>query len=726
MYALQAPRTWFRDQDGDGSGDPAQTQSACTAPAGFVANSGDGCPDVYALQAPRTWYRDQDIDGQGDPAQTQSACTAPAGFVASNTDLCPQTQGVFAPQTFYRDQDGDGSGDPAQTQSACTAPAGFVANSGDACPDVYALQARVSYFVDGDRDGYGSSATALLCSTSAPDGYSAVSGDCNDAIASLVTPVRYYLDGDGDGAGTPSSFVDLCQKAPPPSYVTNANDQCDGDAYKTAPGVCGCGVSDADSDGDGVADCIDTTPALRLVPRSGGQFYGAPIVIDVTVSGQVEASVGAQLALNFDRTKLAFVSMVPGGGSVFSLEITEIVNSGVGTILYAVGQSGSGAGSTASATVATITFSLAAGADEVCNLQNLVTFGSVSGSSSQLASATGGVIAPTPVNLGAISASASPVGLIGVPDGWSRPADAGVAGSVFAQPSVTANVPCGIDPSVTLAVTYPAGHSPSAGTTWPAGGIFPVGTTTVTWTAPATGGGSSFTATRQFTVLNHALMNLSVSLPGVMQSTHERTVQFKIGSGAWTGTPITIVPQGSGAMAKGFGTVSVHVPVTTTAASCLLVRDAVHTVADAGTLVASGATWTAAVTLVQGDSNADNRVDILDYAILLIDQVSAPVSRDARSNFNGDTFVNNVDFSFISSGFFTIGDSCAEGGTSSDDAPRDRISVAELRKRGDGELAAADLNGDGWVDLDDVALWMQGVRPELDAGSPDHSGSAAE
>ena len=51
-----------------------------------------------------------------------------------------------------------------------------------------------------------------------------------------------------------------------------------------------------------------------------------------------------------------------------------------------------------------------------------------------------------------------------------------------------------------------------------------------------------------------------------------------------------------------------------------------------------------------------------------------------------------------------MGDAC---GAFTGAMPRERVSVRELRRTGQGELIAADLNGDGWVDLADMQLYMQ-------------------
>jgi hypothetical protein len=41
-----------------------------------------------------------------------------------------------------------------------------------------------------------------------------------------------------------------------------------------------------------------------------------------------------------------------------------------------------------------------------------------------------------------------------------------------------------------------------------------------------------------------------------------------------------------------------------------------------------------------------------------------------------------------------------------------RISIVELGQRGLAQLAAGDLNGDGWLDLKDLEAFKQGVRPQ--------------
>ena len=73
-----------------------------------------------------------------------------------------------------------------------------------------------------------------------------------------TSAILYYADQDGDNAGDPATSVLAC--AQPVGYVSNSSDGCPFDVNKIAPGFCGCGVADTDTDADGTADCIDGCP----------------------------------------------------------------------------------------------------------------------------------------------------------------------------------------------------------------------------------------------------------------------------------------------------------------------------------------------------------------------------------------------------------------------------------------------------------------------------------
>jgi hypothetical protein len=111
---------FFADVDGDGFGSAALTASACSAPAGYVADDSD-CDDSDATISPAAdeycdghdddcdgltdeddavdgdiWFADADFDGFGDATSSTSACSVPSGFVADDSD-CDDTDSTTYP-----------------------------------------------------------------------------------------------------------------------------------------------------------------------------------------------------------------------------------------------------------------------------------------------------------------------------------------------------------------------------------------------------------------------------------------------------------------------------------------------------------------------------------------------------------------------------------------------------------------------------------------------------
>ena len=190
--------TYYRDEDGDGFGNPSRSRQDCAAPNGYTIVARD-CDDTNAEINPNavetcngidddcdgtvdegvmtTFFRDADIDGYGDASNTIQACSSPNGYVTSAGD-CDDTRGTVYPgasescnsrddncdgavdegvqTTFYRDVDGDGYGDLLNTTTACSSPAGYLLTAGD-CDDtrthIYPDAVEGCNGLDDDCDG---------------------------------------------------------------------------------------------------------------------------------------------------------------------------------------------------------------------------------------------------------------------------------------------------------------------------------------------------------------------------------------------------------------------------------------------------------------------------------------------------------------------------------------------------------------------------------------------
>ncbi len=91
------------------------------------------------------------------------------------------------------------------------------------------------------------------------------------AAGALETDKPTYHGTENTPQPSQTAVPDSTAQAPPNA---EGGDACPDDDKKSAPGVCGCGEPDRDSDGDGTLDCLDECPldAQKVQPGSCGCF----------------------------------------------------------------------------------------------------------------------------------------------------------------------------------------------------------------------------------------------------------------------------------------------------------------------------------------------------------------------------------------------------------------------------------------------------------------------
>ena len=391
-------------------------------------------------------------------------------------------------------------------------------------------------------------------------------------------------------------------------------------------------------------------------------------------------AVGAQATVAFDPAVVSFVSAAAG------TDFTTLIYSSTATankVVFATGidPSASAAG-IAAGNVAKLTFRTVA--PSCSDLDAIVL--STSALTTRITDSNGVALAFTQADNVSIT-SLAPFTLAAVPANVAVAADAGtVAGALVSLVAPTATNSCGTG----LTVTATRSDSALLAAYYP-----PNLTTTVTYTATdAAGNTDSKNVT--VAVANYQLLDAAISLNGSITGSSTRSVRVIAGSTQLVNVGMT---NGSGIASN------VQVPI---AASypCITAKDAGHSLSNTGASSVVGVEYAASIALDQGDSNDDNLVDILDFGIY-VGKFGVALA-GGSSNFNDDLAVTSGDFGFISLNFADTGIVC---GAFTGGAPRTAVSVKELRRSGMGELAGADFNRDGMLDVNDVVYYMQnGIR----------------
>ncbi|MCB9744970.1 MAG: hypothetical protein H6741_06765 [Alphaproteobacteria bacterium] len=294
--------TGYADEDGDGyaaceecdDADAAVNPSATEVCDG-IDNDCDGEIDPASAADAATWYADSDGDGYGDSAIPEAACSQPTGFVSDATD-CDDSQAAVNPgaseatcngldddcdSATSDTPDGDGDGysvcEDCDDADAAVSPGASEATCNGVDDD---CDSATSDTPDADGDGYSvcedcDDGDAAVSPGAAEATCNGVDDDCDSATSD--TP-----DGDGDGY----SECDDCDDGdasiyPSATELCDAVDNdCDGDIDD---GVLGTG---ADCPADSCLEILSDNPnagdGVYTITTSGGDF---DVVCDMTEDG---------------------------------------------------------------------------------------------------------------------------------------------------------------------------------------------------------------------------------------------------------------------------------------------------------------------------------------------------------------------------------------------------------------------------------------------------------
>ena len=572
-----------------------------------------------------------------------------------------------------------------------------------------------------------------------------MSGVCEAPVDINTWPCA--ADGDCFLAENPSAYCDLgtnlcvcisCFTDLPCYY-------CDGTS-PNSPLNPGCDPNVPDDCGYGV-DCLLNTWACRadLKFDFADQCYDVDDKVIVTVKFENSLKVvnGAQFTVNYDPDCLDFNSISPAGAP-YVFEMMEVVDEAAGTIFYAVGvdpMGGSGVADTGN--LAIISFDKV-GVCVDCTLD----FSGANPANTYLTDDEGQMICADPFESDEITAQDEL--WIECPDGDDVNVDCDMVTAEVYWDEPTAGSDCGDEDDVTLVCsgTYPD-MSVVPQDVVMGGGEFPIGDSVFTCTVTSLLCGDTLDCTWTVTVNAETTLDVVVQLsPVIMADDLCRCIDFELYADCVQDPFLMEECLRFGGMwdHEGHFTEALKIP----AAGqwfCITAGDQLHTLRSMAYLECVDGVYYATFKgdpffsgnwLVGGNLDAfkkDNPnashdvIDILDFGqfvanymaivnpdtctrnpdLSCLDCIQFP---DGNADINGDGVVNALDFAFIQMNFLEHSkDACCPGSTATIPTGRTEVSLRELRAMDLSDLSVADLNGDGLLNMDDMAAFMAGDVP---------------
>jgi len=320
------PKTWFLDADGDGAGDPADTQMECTQPIGYVA-TGDDCDDTDPAIHPGATEvcnnKDDDCNGTIDNFTSHcgaGACAA-TGTCLAGVDSC--MAGAPSPEVCNGlDDDCNGQVDDG--------------NPGGGTP---CTTGQLGVCAPGTQTCAGGSIQCIRNTNPSAEICDALDNNCDGTVDAFPTSC-------GTGAcastGTCTGGVDSCMAlAPQPEACNGVDDDCNGQVDEGNPGggapcatgqagicaagsqVCSSGslqcvrslnpsaeiCDNLDNDCDGTVDGFATSCGSGICAAAGSCVAG--------VDSCIEGAPGTEVCDGVDDDCNGQVDEVAGGCTLF-------------------------------------------------------------------------------------------------------------------------------------------------------------------------------------------------------------------------------------------------------------------------------------------------------------------------------------------------------------------------------------------------------------------------